>query len=68
MTVINISHNMGAVLLRCLGDGGAAISQEEHDKGGGEVIEHNVQLLRKQICDRLANQVLEDAAEKAEAK
>ena len=68
MTVIDINQEMGFVLLRCLSYGEAAISQEEHDNGIGEVIEHNVQLLRKQVCDRLANRVLEDTAEKVKSQ
>lgn len=64
MFAINLNKESAAVLLRCLGYGQIATSQEEAENGIGKLIEDNCGLLRAQICTGLSREILADALQK----
>ncbi|KKK70999.1 hypothetical protein LCGC14_2918340 [marine sediment metagenome] len=60
MFKIELNKEAAAVLLRCLAYGGASISKEEYDSGLATIIESNVQMIRKNICNGLSATLLEE--------
>ena len=59
-----INAESAAVLLRCLGYGQSAISANEFKTGVEEVINLNVDLLRRQISQVLAEEIISNAAKR----
>ena len=63
MFTLNLNSESAAVLLRCLGYGQAAISQQESKNGVGKLIEENIELLRKHIVKGLADDIINELSE-----
>ena len=60
---IELNQASAAVLLRCLGYGQDAISAEEENTGVAEVLDFNIQMLRRQVCSQMSRQVISQTAD-----
>ncbi len=62
MFKIKLHLESAAVLLRCLSYGEAAVSEVEYSSGLGAKIEDNCQMLRKQVCRGLTEEILKPSS------
>ncbi len=60
---IDLNNESAAVLLRALSYGQSAISTKEVKTGNAEIINHNIQELRRQICNKLSEQIIDSVLE-----
>lgn len=61
---IILNQEAVAVLLRCLGYGGAAISARECEDGTAAIIDANIQMIRKSVCNGLFKEIITQTLER----
>ncbi len=66
MFKIVLNEEAAAVLLRCLSYGEAAVSQQDHQDGTAAVIEENVQMVRKNVCNGLSKMIITKTLERGD--
>lgn len=65
MFTVNLNTESAMVLLRCLEYGASAISKEEAANGVSDMLQLNIEFIRKQVCRELYKEYLPANAKKS---